>query len=484
MIPKILLQTSKNKLDQYVLDDLGNFIAGWKYLHFTDLEIVQFFKHNPLQQFPDIVEVFENIPCGEYKADLFRYYFLYLNGGVFVDSDLQLKIDLNYYVENFSYFTTQACHPNETCYFQGLLAAEPKNKIIYEALVDTYNLFKSNHQLSFYTELCHRFKQISLKHESEYLVKLFDETPHDGYTTVFDKLTGKDVAVHFHEPGIIPPPVLGEENTSRKQIIRAVYLNYLKREPDESGLQNYLNTNLVVAEIVNDILSSQEFKKLHDRLSCNLKLNDNSTTIFTDVYNNAMWSLDKSDIYCSGDGSSKDQIVIPYIDAVEKFITQLDFKPNILDIGCGNFLVGSKTRHNFNEYIAIDVVPHVIEYIKNKYSSLNVNFGVLDAVTEELPDADIVIIRQVFQHLSNEAIATILHKLTKYEYLILTEHVPKGNFIPNINKPSDAYVRHPLSGVVITEEPFNLVCVEQQVLCVVDGNEHGGLFVTTCYKLK
>jgi mannose-6-phosphate isomerase-like protein (cupin superfamily) len=264
MIPKILLQTSKNKLDQYVLDDLGNFIAGWKYLHFTDLEIVQFFKHNPLQQFPDIVEVFENIPRGEYKADLFRYYFLYLNGGVFVDSDLQLKIDLNYYVENFSYFTTQACHPNETCYFQGLLAAEPKNKIIYEALVDTYNLFKSNHQLSFYTELCHRFKQISLKHESEYLVKLFDEVPHDGYTTVFDKLTGKDVAVHFHEPGIIPPPVLGEENTSRKQIIRAVYLNYLKREPDESGLQNYLNTNLVVAEIVNDILSSQEFKKVRE----------------------------------------------------------------------------------------------------------------------------------------------------------------------------------------------------------------------------
>jgi hypothetical protein len=260
MIPKILLQTSKNKLEQYVLNHINDFIDGWEYIHFVDSEIIQFFKDNPLEELSDIIEVFNNIPRGEYKADVFRYYFLYFNGGVFVDSDLQLKTDLDYYVDNFNYFTTQASHPNETCYFQGLLGAEAKNEIVYEALIDAYNIFKTNQPLTYYTELCSRFKQISLKHEYKYNVKIFNEISYDGYATVVDKNLNKLIATHFHEPGIIPPPVFGEENTSRKQIIRTIYLNYLKREPDESGLQNYLNADLVIAEIVNAILNSEEYK--------------------------------------------------------------------------------------------------------------------------------------------------------------------------------------------------------------------------------
>lgn len=262
MIPKILLQTSKEKLPQYVLDSINSFIGGWKYIHFTDSEIIQFFKDNPLDELSDIIQVFNNIPRGEYKADLFRYYFLYLNGGVFVDSDLELRVSLNYYVENFDYFTAQACHPNETCYFQGLLGVAPRNKIIYEALVDTYSIFKTKQQLTFYTELCHRFKQISVKYETEYSIKIFNEIEYDGYATIFDSHTNKTIAVHFHEPSIIPPPVLGEENTSRKQLIRAIYLNRLNREPDTLGLHAYIASDLRISEIVDDVLTSSEYKDL------------------------------------------------------------------------------------------------------------------------------------------------------------------------------------------------------------------------------
>jgi hypothetical protein len=260
MIPKILLQTSKNKLDKHVLDNLNKFIDGWQYFHFIDFEIIQFFKDNPLEELPDIIEVFKSIPKGEYKADLFRYYFLYLKGGVFVDSDLQIKTDLNRYVDNFNYFTVQACHPNEHCYFQGLLGVESKNEIIHEALIDTYNIFKTNYQLSFYAELCHRFKEISLKYESKYKVKLFDESNYDGYTMVFDRQTGKNIATHFFEIGIIPPAMENEINTSRTQLIRAVYLHFLGREPDKSGLQHYVDSNLRIHQIVDVILNSKEYK--------------------------------------------------------------------------------------------------------------------------------------------------------------------------------------------------------------------------------
>lgn len=267
MIPKILLQTSKEKLEQYVLDTNTDFFHDWQYLHFVDSEIIEFFENNPLKEFPDIIEVFNSIKIGEYKADLFRYYFLYLNGGVFVDSDLELKIDLNYYNENFNYFTVQSAPLNKTCYFQGLLGAAPKNKIVYEALQDAYLTFKENRKIEFYVELCQRFKSISLRYESEYNVKIFDEVEFDGYTRIMDTpLNNQLIAVHFQVSGMIPPPVLGEENTSRTQLVRTVYLNLLKREPDIAGLEHYVNSNLPLHEICNIISNSDECKRvLHRR---------------------------------------------------------------------------------------------------------------------------------------------------------------------------------------------------------------------------
>lgn len=263
MIPKILLQTSKEKLEQHVLDIHKEFFQDWQCLHFVDSEIIEFFENNPLKEFSDIVEVFNSIPRGEYKADLFRYYFLYLNGGVFVDSDLELKSSLNHYVENFNYFTVQAEHPNETCYFQGLLGVEPKNKIVHEALANTYLIFKKNKKIKFYVELCQRFKDISLKKESEYNVKIFKEVGFDGYTRVLDpSFDDKLIAVHFHATSMIPPPVNGEENTSRKQLVRAIFLNRLKREPDKLGLAHYVNSNLGIQEIDDIIIDSAEYKSL------------------------------------------------------------------------------------------------------------------------------------------------------------------------------------------------------------------------------
>lgn len=261
MIPKILLQTSKKKLPKYVTDSLYQHISDeWYYFHFTDDEILEFFKQNPIDGFLDISEVFNSIPRGEYKADLFRYYFLYLNGGVFVDSDLHIKTDLGYYIENFEFFATQAVSINSHAYFQGFLGSIPNNIIIYEALVDTYNLFKNKKVISDYLEICNRFKTISLKYQDRYKTKIFNEIDNDGYTYLVDNT--KHIGIHYHEPGIIPPPISGQDSTSRRQMIRAIYLNYLNREPDSVGLENYINSKMRIHEIVTDILHSSEFKNL------------------------------------------------------------------------------------------------------------------------------------------------------------------------------------------------------------------------------
>jgi len=139
-IPKIIFQTSKNKRPlPYIIKMIKNKAPEWDYIHFTDLEIIKFFINNPIEEFPDIINKFNSIKCGAHKADLFRYYFLYIKGGVFIDDDAMLQYDMNYISSDYDFFSVNSSYcPG--CIFQGLIGAVPQNKIIYEALKDAYNI--------------------------------------------------------------------------------------------------------------------------------------------------------------------------------------------------------------------------------------------------------------------------------------------------------------------------------------------------------
>jgi hypothetical protein len=99
----------------------------------------------------------------------------------------------------------------------------------------------------------------------------------------------------------------------------------------------------------------------------------------------------------------------------------------------------------------------------------SIDFRCVDIVKDELPKGEVVIIRQVLQHLSNADIALVLPKLAAFKYLIITEHIPVGNFVPNLDKPSGLGIRmhnglKKDSGVVITEPPFNFKAANVQTL--------------------
>jgi len=138
-IPKILFQTSKNPIESYVQNTIQSHIPLWKYLYFNDNDIINFFKLNPLEEFANIIEKFDNLLNGAHKADLFRYYFLYLNGGVFLDSDAILETNIYNIIKKYDAVFVKSFMPN-THLFNGFIAVKPKNKIIYEALKHAYNV--------------------------------------------------------------------------------------------------------------------------------------------------------------------------------------------------------------------------------------------------------------------------------------------------------------------------------------------------------
>ena len=92
-----------------------------------------------------------------------------------------------------------------------------------------------------------------------------------------------------------------------------------------------------------------------------------------------------------------------------------------------------------------------------------------------------VIVKQVFQHLSNDQIAAIVRKLSQYKTWIISEHVPTGIFKPNIDELADGDFRMPLnSGIVLTEKPFKVKPRQSVTLC--ESAEDGGVIRTIAYR--
>ncbi len=202
------------------------------------------------------------------------------------------------------------------------------------------------------------------------------------------------------------------------------------------------------------------------------------------VYDLGLWGNGVSDFY-SGEGSHLEHIVYPYIAAVTSFLNALEEPIIICDLGCGDFNVGKKLISLAQKYIGVDIVPELIVFNKANFKHEKVSFQCLNIATDELPIADCAIVRQVLQHLSNAEIQAIIQKLSQYTYVIITEHIPNGNFTANLDIISGQGTRLKKgSGVNVLAPPFKFFVMEERELCAVDLGVGKGVVRTTIYSLS
>jgi len=201
------------------------------------------------------------------------------------------------------------------------------------------------------------------------------------------------------------------------------------------------------------------------------------------IYDQNLWGSNNKDFY-SGFGSHNPAIVTPYVDVVKQFLTSFDEQITVCDLGCGDFNVGKQFVNDIKKYIAVDIVESLINYNMQNFKAERLEFRCLDIAKDTLPKTDCALIRQVLQHISNSEIQEILPKLYAYQYIILTEHLPLGNFEPNKDIISGQGIRiKKQSGLDILKAPFNFKVKEKKELLSFELENGKGVIKTILYKI-
>ena len=201
---------------------------------------------------------------------------------------------------------------------------------------------------------------------------------------------------------------------------------------------------------------------------------------FERIYAEGFWGVGEDGRGSSGNGSNQSGVVIPYVEAVVAFLRSLERPLRLVDLGCGDFAVGQQVVPAVDHYVGCDIVASVIEENRRRWGSPAIDFVQLNLINDPLPPGGVATLRQVLQHLSNAQIAAILPKLAIYDHVIITEHVPAGEFPANIDKPNGPGTRLSRnSGVVIGRQPFGLPGFTPRPLLKIDCD--GDLISTTVW---
>lgn len=178
---------------------------------------------------------------------------------------------------------------------------------------------------------------------------------------------------------------------------------------------------------------------------------------FDTIYRKKFWQQGTS---LSGPGS-EGYFAEEYVRIVSDYI-KANKVESICDGGCGDFSVGSQLAGQVASYVAGDISRYIIEENRRKFSSLEqVEFRVLNLIEDKIPACDLLLIRQVLQHLSNEQIEAVLKNVegSSVKHVLITEHcranLSEGDYNADLGSHSVATRVEMDSGIDLRYSPFS-----------------------------
>lgn len=138
---------------------------------------------------------------------------------------------------------------------------------------------------------------------------------------------------------------------------------------------------------------------------------------FSTIYDRHEWRGGSK----SGPGSDPERTV-EYRSLLQRFLKEHNIR-SILDIGCGDWSFSRLIDWSGMKYIGIDTVESVIADNQIRFGSTNVSFHCMDAIQDALPQADLMLVKEVLQHLPINDVKAILNKVRNFRFAILVNDI-------------------------------------------------------------
>ena len=136
-IPKCIVQTSCSALTNYKMFSacmsLVDQNPDFEYIFMDDHDIDLFVKEN----FPDnVYNIFQAVLPGAYKADLFRYMYLYKKGGFYFDCKMIAKVPISHMIDPKDKLVLCKDRPFQALY-NAVLFAAPESPLLAAAIAES-----------------------------------------------------------------------------------------------------------------------------------------------------------------------------------------------------------------------------------------------------------------------------------------------------------------------------------------------------------
>lgn len=165
--------------------------------------------------------------------------------------------------------------------------------------------------------------------------------------------------------------------------------------------------------------------------------------VFEEIYEKNVWT------YGSGHGSLP-EATKGYRRFLEKFIKKNRIK-TIVDFGCGDWQFSKLVNWQDVKYHGYDIVDSLIEFNIKNYGNTNIKFSLTPDSWLDLKEAELLIVKDVLQHLSNEEVTKFINIASKkYKFMLITNGTNPSKMTNSEIKTGEY---RPLD---IRKNPFNL----------------------------
>ena len=157
VIPKVIIQTykDKSKIPDKVYKNIKEFAPDYQHLIFDDNEcldfLIKYYSENTISAF--------NKLKGAHRADLFRYCYLYIHGGIYLDIKTELLTSISNTI-NLNLVYTVLSFAQKKSIYQGLIASPPKNNLFLKLIEFIVNVTHLNKPFDYHVFTSDFYNQI------------------------------------------------------------------------------------------------------------------------------------------------------------------------------------------------------------------------------------------------------------------------------------------------------------------------------------